>query len=73
MLELNKTIANDPALGQGFVIGHSFLSKPSDGDANEAWLLSVVEDELVPLIDEYWFDEPAKSEEWAGRLRATVA
>lgn len=70
---LNAAIADDPALGRGFAIGHSFLSRPTDSDADDAWLSSVVEDELIPLLDEYWFDEPATAEEWAGRLRAAVA
>jgi len=73
VVDLNRAIADDPALGQGFAIGHSFLSQPTDSDADDAWLYSVVEDELVPLLDEYWFDEPAKAEEWAGKLRAAVA
>ena len=55
------------------MIGHSYLSKPKVGDADDAWLHSVVEDELVPLLDEYWFDEPSRAEEWATRLRAAVA
>ena len=69
VVNLNATIADDPALGQGFVIGHSFLARPSAGPTDDAWLESVVEDELIPLLDEYWFDEPAKAEEWAGKLR----
>ncbi|GAA1771848.1 McrB family protein [Nostocoides vanveenii] len=73
VVELNAVIADDPALGRGFAIGHSFLSRPAGTDADDAWLYSVVEDELIPLLDEYWFDEPAKAEEWAGRLRAAVA
>lgn len=73
VVELNVVIGKDPALGQGFAIGHSFLSRPTGTDADDAWLYSVVEDELVPLLDEYWFDEPAKAQEWAGRLRAAVA
>lgn len=73
VVELNVVIGEDPALGQGFAIGHSFLSRPTGTDADDAWLYSVVEDELVPLLDEYWFDEPAKAQEWAGRLRAAVA
>ncbi|OXM50865.1 restriction endonuclease [Amycolatopsis thailandensis] len=73
VVDLNQAIAEDPALGQGFAIGHSFLSRPTDSDADDAWLHSVVEDELVPLLEEYWFDEPAKAEEWAGKLRAAVA
>lgn len=70
--ELNKVITEDPALGSGFTIGHSFLSKPLITDDDDDWLFSVVEDELVPLLDEYWFDEPTMAKEWAGKLRAAV-
>lgn len=73
VVDLNKTITDDPALGHGFAIGHSYLTRPSGSDADDAWLYSVVEDELIPLLDEYWFDEPIKAEEWAGRLRGAVA
>ncbi|WP_183094375.1 AAA family ATPase [Nocardioides stalactiti] len=71
--DLNQAISEDPALGPGFAIGHSYLSKPLNGDADDAWLYSVVEDELVPLLEEYWFDEPSKAEEWASKLRTAVA
>src|SRR5699024_7585661 len=77
IIELNAAIADDPALGHGFAIGHSYLSIPSDaqsdGDAASAWLQSVVEDELVPLLDEYWFDEPNKANGWAVALRTAIA
>lgn len=72
VVDLNKTIADDPALGHGFAIGHSFLSGPSGQDADEAWLYSVVEDELIPLLDEYWFDEPTRAAEWGERLRSAL-
>jgi 5-methylcytosine-specific restriction protein B len=72
VVDLNKAIAADPALGQGFAIGHSYLSRPTAGDSEDTWLHSVVEDELIPLLDEYWFDEPATAEEWAVRLRAAL-
>lgn len=71
--DLNKAIAEDPALGAGFVVGHSYLAKPTNAEPDDSWLFSVVEDELVPLLEEYWFDEPAKAEEWATKLRAAVA
>ena len=70
--DLNAAIADDPALGPGFAIGHSFLSRSTGSDFGDAWLYSVVEDELIPLLDEYWFDEPIRANEWAGRLRAAV-
>ena len=73
VIDLNKTITDDPALGHGFVIGHSFLYH-SPGDTDDGgWLHSVVEDELIPLLKEYWFDEPNMSQEWAGRLRDAIA
>lgn len=70
--DLNTAISNDPALGPGFAIGHSFLSRTANSD-DEGWLYSIVEDELIPLLDEYWFDEPIRAGEWAEKLRATVA
>ncbi|MEW1805493.1 AAA family ATPase [Pseudarthrobacter sp. NPDC080039] len=72
VVELNRIISDDPALGQGFTIGHSYLTPPAGSHADDAWLYSVVEDELIPLIDEYWFDEPSKAAEWAGKLRSAV-
>ncbi|WP_231604984.1 AAA family ATPase [Salinibacterium sp. SWN139] len=69
---LNDAIADDPALGRGFAIGHSYLSRPLDGEADETWLQSVVEDELIPLLDEYWFDELSKATEWAHKLRSAL-
>lgn len=72
VVDLNKAIAEDPALGSGFAVGHSFLSRSASSD-DDGWLASVVEDELVPLLDEYWFDEPTRAEEWAARLRAALA
>ncbi|WP_036924864.1 AAA family ATPase [Acidipropionibacterium thoenii] len=67
IIDLNAAIAADPALGSGFMIGHSFLCHPTSVD--DGWLGSVVEDELIPLLDEYWFDEPDRAQEWAERLR----
>ena len=73
IIDLNRAIADDPALGAGFAIGHSYLSPPADDDADEDWLRSIVEDELVPLLEEYWFDEPETARAWAIRLRAAGA
>lgn len=58
--EVNVDIENDPMLGSGFCIGHSYFcfsnEKPTDSDVR-----SIVEYELIPLLREYWFD-PADSE-----------
>jgi 5-methylcytosine-specific restriction protein B len=72
VVELNKAIADDPALGPGFAVGHSYLTQTREDVADDDWLDSVVEDELIPLLDEYWFDEPTKAEDWARKLRAAL-
>lgn len=69
MTALNGAIAEDTAnLGPGFRIGHSFFV-PGDGQrADRAWFEQVVATEIRPLLEEYWFDEPAKAADWCERL-----
>ena len=59
---LNDTIARDRALGPQFRIGHSYVTpnRLVGEDGGEAWYRSVVETEIVPLLDEYWYDQPDK-------------
>lgn len=68
---LNKAIAQDEALGPGFEVGHSYVVDNTT-DADQSWLESVVEDELIPLVEEYWFDSPGKITEWADKLRGAL-
>lgn len=66
LASLNDEIADDPLLGPGYRIGHSyFCIDPSDGDAV---LRDIVLYEIKPLLAEYWVDEPDKIREWTGRL-----
>ena len=60
MVSLNQKISNDQAnLGPGFCIGHSFFSAFLDGEQlDEKWCNLIVDSELAPLIQEYWFDSP---------------
>lgn len=37
-----------------------------------AWLKAVVEFELIPLLKEYWFDEPTKVRDWSMNLRGAI-
>lgn len=67
---LNKAIAEDASLGSGFRIGHSYFCTSDIVD--DAWLTNVIEYELLPLLNEYWFDEPSKVEQWALRLRGAI-
>jgi len=63
---LNEFISKDESLGSGFRIGHSYLC--ANGMVTEEWLRGVVMYELLPLLREYWFDEPSKIDQWAKRL-----
>lgn len=67
---LNEVIETDEMLGRGFRIGHSYFYTLALVD--DAWLKSVVNFELVPLLEEYWFDEPEKSKEWTSILRRAI-
>lgn len=68
--ELNKEISKDETLGRGFQIGHSYLC--ADSPVDEAWLASVVNYEILPLISEYWFDDKEKVEFWAEKLMKAI-
>lgn len=70
VVKLNEDILEDASLGSGFRIGHSYFS--SIHSTNDDWLSEIVEYELIPLIKEYWFDEPAKIELWSGKLRGAI-
>lgn len=72
MNSLNERIGSDTAnLGKGFCIGHSFFcSKPANGTFDDEHFAQVVEFEIVPLLHEYWFDDPKTIESIKAELLA---
>ena len=68
--ELNDHIAADTRLGKQFRIGHSYVTPDHRLDAGDTkkWFQQVVETELAPLLDEYWFDAPAEAKKAIERL-----
>ena len=68
--QLNEAITNDESLGEGFCVGHSYFC--TNVTINDEWLKSVVEYELIPLLKEYWFDEPTKVRTWTNTLREVI-
>lgn len=70
--QLNSKIAADISLGEGFCIGHSYFCGLTAKTATVQTLTSIIEYELIPLLKEYWFDEPEKITDWSDRLRSTV-
>ncbi|HCW3604101.1 TPA: AAA family ATPase [Staphylococcus aureus] len=67
---LNKEIVQDDMLGNGFVIGHSYFSNIECIDKYE--LSNIVEFEIIPMLEEYWFDEPSKINVWSEKLRDSI-
>ena len=70
VVELNDEIAKDRSLGKQFRIGHSYVT-PSKGEKiNNAitWFQQIVETEIRPLLEEYWFDNPDKASDSSRKL-----
>ncbi|MGV9709342.1 AAA family ATPase [Gordonia sp. NPDC003424] len=59
---LNQKITDDRSLGAQYCIGHSFFTPAHDTpiDDPDTWVRGVVEQEIRPLLAEYWFDDPEK-------------
>lgn len=64
--DLNDEILKDDSLGSGFCIGHSYFCN-LDTCTNEN-LLDIVDFDILPMLNEYWFDEPSKVERWKNDL-----
>ena len=69
---LNRAIAEDESLGEGFCIGHSYFCNMEADSCTDAALASIVDYELIPMLKEYWFDEPSKVREWSDRLHRSL-
>lgn len=54
--EVNQLIEKDPALGKGFLVGHSYFVVDQNPDDQEDWLREIFDYEVLPLLEEYWFD-----------------
>lgn len=68
--KLNEKIKEDPSLGEGFCIGHSYFCDLKD--VTDAILNGIVEYELVPLLKEYWFDDQTMVRDWTEKLRSSI-
>lgn len=68
--ELNDQITSDVRLGKQFRIGHSYVTPAQRLNAGDTkkWFQQVVETEIGPLLDEYWFDAPEEAQKAIERL-----
>jgi len=69
---LNAVISADDSLGDGFCIGHSYFCNLTAETITDRTLSGIVEYELIPLLKEYWFDEPLKVKDWTNNLRSAI-
>lgn len=69
---LNERISADESLGDGFCIGHSYFCNLKKEELTDKKLSNIVEFELIPMLKEYWFDEPIKVKEWSDNLRSAI-
>lgn len=69
---LNYAIVTDESLGEGFCIGHSYFCNLTPESVNDQVISNIVEYELIPLLKEYWFDEPTLVREWSESLRSAI-
>jgi 5-methylcytosine-specific restriction protein B len=68
--DLNHQIAADPGLGKQFGIGHSYVTPSHRLKTGESrkWFRQVVETEIAPLLEEYWFDQTDEAQKARDRL-----
>lgn len=62
IIDLNRQIKRDDALGDGFCIGHSYFC--GQRECTEEWMKSVVYYDIIPMLQEYWFDDQQNVRHW---------
>ena len=65
--KLNVTISDE--LGVGFEIGHSFFTPTDNLKFNEDWYKGIIEFEIIPLLQEYYFDDDSLLQSKIGMLK----
>jgi 5-methylcytosine-specific restriction protein B len=68
MAELNQAITDDPELGPDFAVGHSYFCTPPAPKEAASWLRLIFEQEIGPLLADYWREQPATAAAHLRRL-----
>jgi 5-methylcytosine-specific restriction protein B len=61
--QLNEIISSDSTLGEGFTIGHSFFTPIERIENSKEWYKTIIDNEIAPLLHEYYFDDSNKANE----------
>lgn len=70
--ELNEAIELDETLGKDYVIGHSYVCNMEVETINIE-LDMAVNNQIIPLLEEYWFDDKILLDKWSSKLRGAIA
>jgi 5-methylcytosine-specific restriction enzyme B len=71
LIALNEAISDDPNLGSGFSVGHSYFCRPGAVLTAQDYF-DAVRNEILPLLEEYWVDDRDLLEKWRGKLLADL-
>lgn len=68
--ELNNDIKEDPSLGEGFMIGHSYfcIYKENGEKGNKKDIKNILYYDIKPLVEEYWYDEKTMLDKWIRKI-----
>lgn len=71
--KINDAIENDKSLGSGFKIGHSyFCPNLKDRKGNKKDLEDIIRYEIIPLLEEYWYDDEDTLIQWENALNGVI-
>ena len=66
--QLNDVICADTSLGEGFAIGHSYLCGLEQKAELNKKIEEIVRYDVIPMLEEYWFDDQKTLKEQTDRL-----
>ena len=71
--KINDAIENDKSLGSGFKIGHSYFCPDiKDRKGNKKDLEDIITYEIIPLLEEYWYDDEDSILQWKNALDGVI-
>lgn len=71
--KLNEAISEDASLGRGYCVGHSYFCGMQPEEVTDERLADIVECDLLPLLEEYWFDDADKRRQWEHVLKGALS
>lgn len=71
--QINVAIENDRSLGAGFKIGHSYFCPIlKDRKGNKQDIEDIIRYEIIPLLEEYWYDDEDSIIQWENALNGFI-